>query len=394
MLKTRLPLVMLLGLAALALLSGCAGTVPTPAQAMREAEGQVPGGVVLTAEDLTATPTPTPTPEPTATPTPTPTPTPEATPTPEIVWTTEEIFEVLGVYPELLQQYDFLQYALPITQVDIAPQGKTPEEIAQNLLAIQGQWDHEVKNYPRDQYNHFFSHWLTDIMLSVGSPAYTQALYDAGKVTDENKDVAAALQRAILKAFREANPANFQPQYLLQPDYLADKYDKAGFLPAMTGMLQLMQQFSGTPIDSALIIARPMGMDDNRPQVRADWIGKYIWQYAKGQISYIGENTGGMIRPPMKFTAADGSVLEGVPAGVEGHRVPSSGEIVEMLVISPNGLIGQVWIKGEGDILHRETQVIGGQVLDQHGQVLFSFGEQPPDEFFLPDDPALILTGK
>ena len=77
--KTRLPLVMLLGLAALALLSGCAGTAPTPTDAMREAEGQVPAQPVV----LTATPTPTPTPEPTATPTETSTPTPEATPTPD-----------------------------------------------------------------------------------------------------------------------------------------------------------------------------------------------------------------------------------------------------------------------------------------------------------------------
>ncbi len=77
--KTCLPLVMLLVLAALLLLSGCAGTAPTPTQAMREAEGQVPAQPV----ELTATPTLTPTPEPTETPTPTPTPTPEATPTPD-----------------------------------------------------------------------------------------------------------------------------------------------------------------------------------------------------------------------------------------------------------------------------------------------------------------------
>ncbi len=74
--KTRLPLVMLLVLAALALLSGCAGTAPTPTQAMQKAEEQVPAQPVV----VSATPTPTPTPEPTATPTETSTPTPEATP--------------------------------------------------------------------------------------------------------------------------------------------------------------------------------------------------------------------------------------------------------------------------------------------------------------------------
>ncbi|GEM_PF-4269811 len=77
--KTRLPLVMLLGLAALALLSGCAGAAPTPAEAMREAKAAVPAVVTVTAADLMS-PTPSQTPTPTETPTPTPTPTPEATP--------------------------------------------------------------------------------------------------------------------------------------------------------------------------------------------------------------------------------------------------------------------------------------------------------------------------
>jgi len=81
--KTRLPLVMLLGLAALALLSGCAGAAPTPAEAMREAGEQVAQEIAAQPVVLSATPTPTPTPEPTATPTETSTPTPEATPTPD-----------------------------------------------------------------------------------------------------------------------------------------------------------------------------------------------------------------------------------------------------------------------------------------------------------------------
>ncbi|GEM_PF-6145427 len=79
MTQTRLPLVMLLGLAALALLSGCAGAAPTPTQALQAAEEQAPAQPVV----VSATPTPTPTPEPTATPTETSTPTPEATPTPD-----------------------------------------------------------------------------------------------------------------------------------------------------------------------------------------------------------------------------------------------------------------------------------------------------------------------
>jgi len=88
--KTRLPLVMLLGLAALALLSGCASAAPTPAQALQAAEEQVPAQPVV----LSATPTPTPTPEPT--PTPTPTPTPEATPTPDAEAIVQRIREKLS----------------------------------------------------------------------------------------------------------------------------------------------------------------------------------------------------------------------------------------------------------------------------------------------------------
>ncbi len=62
--KTRLPLVMLLGLAALALLSGCTGAAPTPAEAMREAKAAVPAVVTVTAADLMS-PTPSQTPTPT-----------------------------------------------------------------------------------------------------------------------------------------------------------------------------------------------------------------------------------------------------------------------------------------------------------------------------------------
>ncbi|GEM_PF-5674060 len=92
--KTRLPLVMLLGLTALLLLNGCAGAAPTPAEAMREAEGQAPAQPVV----LSATPEPTetPTPEPTATPTETSTPTPEATPTPDAEAIVQRIREKLS----------------------------------------------------------------------------------------------------------------------------------------------------------------------------------------------------------------------------------------------------------------------------------------------------------
>ena len=102
--KTRLPLVMLLGLVALALLSGCADAAPTPAEAMREAEAAVPAAVTVTAADLR--PTPTPTPEPTATPTPTPTPTPEATPTPDAeAKAQQDLQELQQAFAQIVEQY-------------------------------------------------------------------------------------------------------------------------------------------------------------------------------------------------------------------------------------------------------------------------------------------------
>ena len=369
----------ILGLALLLTAACTASRPPTPTPPPASEGG---------AAEATQPPTPTPEPSPTETPEPTPTPTEKPTRTPELTPT-----PAIDIWQEVDLPKEYLQYAVPIATLELPPTPRSPEEIAQELLSIQGEAEFRYHNIqPGSSIDKFFKSPYEQ--AGIDPIWYTLNIANDGKISPDEEKYRQRIQEAVIKVHRNVDLEHFAKSYLLSPDETGDYFRELGLIPALEKMLELMQAVGINSQEWAVEVyvlgtsklhKEYTGFDQSNR-----WLYRLIWQLSKPSqssnnliLKYIGEIGWDVLYPPLfdpktKQTAIlDYEVQNLHSIDLETQR--TSQDFVAVRIVGTNGtgvLFTAQTLKGRNVL---REQVIGGLVLDAQGNVLYQFGEIPEE---------------
>ena len=364
----------------LALASGCTPVHPTPTP------------------PPTSTQTPTQTQTPTPTPTATDTPTPEPTPTPKVMtpeerralWQKEVGWDQLGI------EEDVLQYAAPLTELEITT-GRSRDEIAQEILSLQGEihLSGGAISGVASNYAKFHDGILREAGFNARNMDDWVPFLDGSLDSEYEVERIRRLQEAYLRGYTQ----RFRPKYIERTEYgtieeAVQHWETTGLFDAIRLGVELLYP-SGLPKGQELIIrlyTEGAHLSSMTRLPRSFWGTVFFRGVATSQrkmaLDYVGLNSMFLFYPPLQhegeFYYTWGYVEDVfLPDDAYERYIDEYGVIME--IAAPNG--PQVTIYLYGKLGEKSTEATltyeAVRFVTEDGEEIL-YGQIP--EIPLPDD--------